>query len=324
MPVEIKDLTYVYSPGSPFEILALNKINLKVADGEFLGIIGHTGSGKSTLVSHLNALTRIQSGTIVVDDISLVGKADILAKKNRLGTDGKKIQMTAAEKREYKAELKQMKKKPDFRNLRMKVGMVFQYPEYQLFDETVFKDVEFGAKNMGIAEAERAERVKEAIEMVGLDFEEVKERSPFDLSGGQKRRVALAGVLVMRPNVLILDEPTAGLDPRGKKEILQLIVNIKQKMCPTIIMISHNMDEVSNYCSKIAVMANGELRCILPPKELFSQREMLAALNIQVPMVTEIACRLADRGLDIPRNIVSQTELVAAILQARRRKNLEK
>ena len=280
MSIIIKNLSYVYSPKSPYEKQALKNINLTIEDGDYFGIIGHTGSGKSTLISHLNALTRIQSGSIIVDDIDLKPK------------------------------------KLDYKKLRSTVGMVFQYPEYQLFDETVEKDVAFGPKNIKVPEAEIKDRVKQAIEMVGLDYEKFKDRSPFELSGGQKRRVALAGVLAMRPKILVLDEPTAGLDPRGKREILELIDKVKDELCHTVVMISHNMDEIARSCNKIGVMSNGELRCVLPPKELFSRRELLEELNIKMPIVTEFACMLADRGLNIDRGTVSEDELVDAIVAA--------
>ena len=192
MPIKIENLSYIYNQNTTFASVALEDISLCIEDGDFLGIVGHTGSGKSTLVSHLNALTRIQSGAIFVDDMDL------------------------------------RPKKIEFKKLRSKVGMVFQYPEYQLFDETVEKDVSFGPKNIGLSDEEIAVRVKEAIELVGLDYEKIRSRSPFELSGGQMRRVALAGVIAMRPTALILDEPTAGLDPKGKKEIMELIKRIKQ------------------------------------------------------------------------------------------------
>ena len=281
MPIVIENLNYVYSPKSPFEKQALKNINLTIEDGDYFGIIGHTGSGKSTLISHLNALTRIQSGSITVDGIDLKPK------------------------------------KLDYKKLRSTVGMVFQYPEYQLFDETVEKDVSFGPKNIKVPADEIKERVKQAIEMVGLDYEKFKDRSPFELSGGQKRRVALAGVLAMRPKILVLDEPTAGLDPRGKREILELIDSVKEKLCHTVVMISHNMDEIARSCNKIGVMSGGELKCVLPPKELFSRRELLKELNVKMPIVTEFACMLADRGLNIDRGIVSEDELVDAIVKAK-------
>lgn len=279
MAIKIENLTYVYSPKTPFEKVAVDNVSLHIEKGDFFGVIGHTGSGKSTLVSHFNALTRVQTGKIFVDG------ADISPKKI------------------------------DFKALRAKVGMVFQYPEYQLFAETVFKDVAFGCKNIGIDAEETKQRVQEAVELVGLDFDEVKERSPFELSGGQKRRAALAGVLAMRPEILVLDEPTAGLDPRGKKEILELIGKIREK-CPTTVMISHNMDEVAQYCNKIAVMSGGKLYGVFAPGELFSQRELLEELRLGMPAVTSLANRLADGGLDIDRTIVRPDDLVRAIERA--------
>lgn len=290
MPIKITDLNYVYSAGTPFAKHALKNVDLYIEDGEFWGVIGHTGSGKSTLFSHLNALTRIQSGVIQVDEFTMIGNG------------GKKLKR---------------KNRPDFKALRARVGMVFQYPEYQLFAESVEEDVAFGAKNIGIKGDELAERVENAIKMVGLDYEEVRSRSPFDLSGGQKRRVALAGVLAMHPKVLVLDEPTAGLDPRGKKEILDLITEIKAALCPTIIMISHNMDEVARYCDKIAVMADGELKLTATPKELFTQTGLLESLHIEMPQVTALACALASRGLDVSGAALTEDELVEEILRAK-------
>jgi len=280
MPIIIQNLSYIYSRKSPYEKAALNGISLTVEDGEFFGIIGPTGSGKSTLINHLNALTRIQSGKITINGMDLTLK------------------------------------KLDFKRLRATVGMVFQYPEYQLFDETVERDVAFGPRNLKLGQDEIAVRVREAIEMVGLDYEEIKNRSPFELSGGQKRRAAIAGVLAMRPEILVLDEPTTGLDPRGKYEIIELILRIKSRMCRTVIMISHNMDEIALLADRIAVLHEGELACVKPPRELFSERELLQKLNIQMPQVTEIASRLADAGLAVNRGIVSEDELVSAIAKA--------
>lgn len=276
MAIKIENLRYVYSPKTPFEKVALDGVSLHIEKGDFFGVIGHTGSGKSTLVSHFNALTRVQSGKILVDGQDITPK------------------------------------KIDFKKLRSKVGMVFQYPEYQLFADTVQKDVEFGCKNIGLSQQECAERAKEAIELVGLNYDEIKDRSPFELSGGQKRRAALAGVLAMRPEILVLDEPTAGLDPRGKSEILQLIMKIRTT-CPTTVMISHNMDEVAQYCNKIAVMSGGKLYGIFTPHELFSRRELLEELRLSVPKVTGIAGRLADMGMNIDRGIVRPEDLADAI-----------
>ncbi|MCI8458485.1 MAG: energy-coupling factor transporter ATPase [Clostridia bacterium] len=290
MPIKITDLEYVYGAGTPFAKHALKNINLTIEDGEFWGVIGHTGSGKSTLFSHLNALTRIQRGTIEIDEFKMVGNG------------GKKLKR---------------KNRPDFKALRARVGMVFQYPEYQLFAETVAEDVAFGAKNVGIKGEELDGRVRAAIQTVGLDYNEVKDRSPFDLSGGQKRRVALAGVLAMHPKILVLDEPTAGLDPRGKKEILDLILRVKKELCHTVIMISHNMDEVARYCDKIAVMADGELKLTSTPAELFTQTDLLQSLHIEMPAVTALACELNARGCNVSRAVLTEEQLVQEILRAK-------
>ncbi len=283
MAVEIKDLSYVYNPGSPFETRALDNVTLNVDDGDFFGIIGHTGSGKSTLISHLNALTRVQKKK----------KLNASAVLRVCGID-----LTA--------------KKPDLKSVREKVGMVFQYPEYQLFADTVRQDVAFGPKNLKLGEEEINKRVREALALVGLDYAEVSERSPFDLSGGQKRRVAIAGVIAMRPELLILDEPTAGLDPRGKKEILALLHSIK-RTCPTIIMVSHNMDEVAACCNKVAVMSGGKIAGVFPPKELFARRELISSLGLELPTVTELAFELAESGLDIDPSALGEEELTEAI-----------
>ena len=284
MPIKIEHLSYVYNPKTAFASRALEDINLAVEKGDFLGIIGHTGSGKSTLVTHLNALTRIQTGAIFVDEIDL------------------------------------RPKKIDFKKLRSRVGMVFQYPEYQLFDETVYKDVAFGPKNLGLGAEEIAERVREAIELVGLNYETVKDRSPFELSGGQMRRVALAGVIAMRPEVLVLDEPTAGLDPRGKTEIMDLCRRLHAN-CPIIIMISHNMDEVAKYCNRVAVMSDGKLYGVFATRELFAQTELLRSLHIEPPSVAAIAETLNARGFTVDASIIDEDELVEAIVAEWKRRH---
>ncbi|MBR7141557.1 MAG: energy-coupling factor transporter ATPase [Clostridia bacterium] len=275
MPIVLQNLTYIYSPGTPFERKALDDITFTIDDGDFFGIIGHTGSGKSTLISHFNGLTKLMSGKLTVDEFDL-------------------------------------SKKYDYKSLRSRVGMVFQYPEYQLFDETVKKDVGFGPRNLGLADDEIEFRVKEAIELVGLNYYEIAERSPFELSGGQMRRVALAGVLAMKPKILVLDEPTAGLDPRGKREILSLIRSIK-KECPTIIMISHNMDEIAENCNKIAVLSEGKLKGVFRPDELFRQTELIKSLNMELPTVTYLATQLNARGYDIDKGITDVDVLVKEI-----------
>lgn len=279
--IQVKDLSYIYSPKTPFARLALDKISLHIQKGDFFGIIGGTGAGKSTLVSHFNALTRVQkkSGTVIVDGIDLGAK------------------------------------KVDLKRVRGIVGMVFQYPEHQLFDDTVEKDVRFGPKNLGLSADEQAERAKQAIELVGLNYDEIASRSPFELSGGQKRRVALAGVLAMRPEVLVLDEPTAGLDPVGKREIMELVLRVKES-CPTVVMISHNMDEIANYCNKIAVLGHGKLLGVFDPHALFGTEQTLAEGSVRLPLVTEIASKLAAAGVDIDPAILNEDELVQAILKA--------
>lgn len=279
MPIKVEKLNYVYDAKTAFAKAALSDVSLDVSDGDFLGIIGHTGSGKSTLVSHFNALTRVQSGTLVVCGMDLTAK------------------------------------KLDFKKLRAKVGMVFQYPEYQLFDETVEKDVAFGPRNIGLDEKEISVRVREAIELVGLDFDSIRERSPFELSGGQMRRVALAGVLAMRPEILVLDEPTAGLDPRGKREIMRLVTAYR-KRCSAVVMISHNMDEVSLYCNKIAVMSGGRVCGVYAPRELFAQRELLSDLKIEEPTVTALALKLIEAGIDVDAAVTDEDELVTEIVNA--------
>lgn len=278
MPIVIEHLNYTYSPKTPYEKKALEDITFTVNDGDFFGIIGKTGSGKSTLISHFNGLVKLMDGVLKVDEFDL----------------GKKY---------------------DYKALRARVGMVFQYPEYQLFAETVARDVGFGPSNIGLGAEEVNIRVKEAIGLVGLNYDEIAERSPFELSGGQMRRVALAGVIAMRPKILILDEPTAGLDPRGKKEILGLIMRIKQT-CPTIIMISHNMDEVAAYCNRIAVLGDGKLRGIFAPEELFGSAELIHEFGLKLPVVSEVAFKLSQSGINIKGNPVTEDALVKAIDEA--------
>ena len=282
MSIEIESLSFTYSPKTPFEHKALDDFSLTVSDGEFLGIIGPTGSGKSTLIQHINGLIKLTSGKITVDGIEL-------------------------------------HKKPDLKKLRSTVGMVFQYPEYQLFDETVAKDVAFGPKNLGLKKEEIEVRVKEAIETVGLNYEEMKDRSPFELSGGQKRRVAIAGVIAMRPKILILDEPTAGLDPVGRIEMFSLIKNLKATTSPTVIMVSHNMDEISAVSSKIAVLYKGKLELYLPPDELFSHSDRLKEIGLDIPTAVKINNQLRERGINLGDGIVTGDDLVRHIKEWRGR-----
>ena len=280
MSIVIENLSFTYMKKTPFQKKALNDISLTINDGEFLGIIGSTGSGKSTLIQHVNGLIPVETGRVVVDGIDLSGK------------------------------------KPDLKAVRRKVGIVFQYPEYQLFDETVAKDVAFGPRNMGMADAEIEERVMESLRLVGLD-EDVATKSPFDLSGGQKRRVAIAGVIAMRPEILVLDEPTAGLDPQGKKDILELVKNLQKTCSPTIIMISHNMDEISDMADRIALLHKGELLACLPPEELFSREDLVEKAGLELPVAVSVAKKLKARGVDLGSTPCRKSVLSQMILKRR-------
>ncbi len=287
MSIQIEHLNYVYDPKSPFANRALDDVSLTIEDGDFFGIIGHTGSGKSTLVSHLNSLIRVQT-KLNPDCVLRVSGIDLAAKK------------------------------PDLKALRERVGMVFQYPEYQLFADSVRDDVAYGPRNLGLSAEETDVRVREAVRLVGLDYDEIAERSPFELSGGQKRRVAVAGVIAMRPEVLIMDEPTAGLDPRGKHEILALVREIK-KSCPTIIMVSHNMDEIAECCNKVAVLGEGKIMGVFTPAELFSRRELIHSLGLELPTVTECAAFLAERIPGVRPDTLTEEELLDELTTAARR-----
>ena len=252
MSIEVKDLNYIYNAGMPGETVALRDVSFDVQDGEILGIIGHTGSGKSTLLQHLNGLIKPASGEVIVDGQCI--------------TDGK-TKMT---------------------EVRRKVGLVFQYPEYQLFEETVAKDVAFGPKNLGMEETEIEESVKNAVALVGLDYEEIKDMSPFELSGGMKRRVAIAGVIAMGPRILILDEPTAGLDPSAHRDILAMVRRIHDEMGIILIFVSHNMADIAELSDKVIVMSEGTIALSGTPREVFSQRERLDAMGLALPPAREI------------------------------------
>ncbi|MEJ8751425.1 energy-coupling factor transporter ATPase [Lagierella sp. ICN-221743] len=276
MEIELKDVSHIYNQGNAFEKVALRNINLNIRENEFIGVIGHTGSGKSTLVQHLNALSLPTSGDVIVDGINTK-------------EDGQ-----------------------NKRNIRKNVGLVFQYPEYQLFEETIYKDIAFGPGNLGFSEDEIDERVKWACEMVDLDFERVKEVSPFDVSGGQKRRAAIAGVLAMKPKFLVLDEPTAGLDPKGRDEILNNINKLYQEENMTIILVSHSMEEIARLVNRIVVLEHGEILMDGKPKEIFSRHEELRQIGLDVPQITELMIKLREKGMDIPTDVltVEEAELV--------------
>lgn len=278
MHIKVENLSYVYMPGTPFEKTAISDINLELFPGDFVGLIGHTGSGKSTLIQHLNGLLKPTSGHIYVDGTDIADK-----------------------------EIK-------LRNLRFKVGLVFQYPEYQLFDETVRGDIAFGPKNMGLDEAEINKRVDEAMRLVGLD-KSIGEKSPFDLSGGQKRRVAIAGVLAMQPEVLILDEPAAGLDPRGRKEILSSIKSMHDEKKMTIVLVSHSMEDIARIANRVVVMKKGTIVKEGSVHDIFSMGEELKSINLDVPQITRLVNKLRVAGYDLPGDIYTVERAEEEILK---------
>lgn len=267
MSIKIENLTYIYMPKTPFEKKAIDNITIEIKQGEFVALIGHTGSGKSTLIQHINGLLKPTSGRILIEDIDIT-------KKN--------VKLT---------------------NIRKKVGLVFQYPEYQLFEETIEKDIAFGPQNLGLDNDEINKRVQRAMKIVGLDYEEYKDKSPFEISGGQKRRVAIAGVVAMEPSVLILDEPTAGLDPKGRDDILNKILELYKEKNITIILVSHSMEDVAKVANRIIVMDNG--KCILDgtPQKIFKEIEILESVGLAVPQVTYLIRDLRNKGFDISEDI---------------------
>ncbi len=280
--ITIKNVNFVYNAGNPFEKYALRDVNLTINKGEFIGLIGHTGSGKSTLVQHLNGLMKPTSGTVTVDGIET--------------TDPSAVK----------------------KGLRQKVGLVFQYPEHQLFEESVEKDIAFGPENMGLSPDEVSARVKEAMEMVGLDYETQAKRSPFELSGGQKRRVAIAGVLAMKPEVLVLDEPTAGLDPHGRDEILDEIKSLYTEKGITIVLVSHSMEDIARLATRIVVLDKGSVVMDGTTAEIYDREAELNEIGLDVPDITKVMKRLKDKtGWDIPTNVLTVEEAVAIYIRER-------
>lgn len=279
MPIEAKNLTYIYGEGTPYEKKALNDINLEIMDGQFVGLIGHTGSGKSTLIQHFNALLAPTKGQLIFNN------EDIHADK---------------------------KKK---RGIRQKIGLVFQYPEHQLFEMTIYRDVAFGPKNQGLPKEEVDKRVIEALRLVGLSKSDY-EKSPFELSGGQKRRVAIAGVVAMEPDVLVLDEPTAGLDPKGREEILGQIRKLHEETGITVILVSHSMEDVARYVDRLIVMAAGEIRYDGTPQQVFRFIDELEDMGLAVPQVTYLARALRDKGISLPEDIINVEDAVHYIKEA--------
>ena len=279
MPIEVVHLTHCYSVGSALRTVALNDVSFRIEDGEFVGIIGHTGSGKSTLVQHLNGLLKPSSGQVLIDGEDLNGEH-----VNR-------------------------------RELRRRIGLVFQYPEYQLFEETVAKDIAFGPKNQGLSADEIAERVRYAMDCVHLDYEKYAERSPFELSGGQMRRVAIAGVLAMKPSVLILDEPTAGLDPRGRDKILAMLEELHVRENVTILMVSHSMDDMARLATRLIVMSEGKIVAEGTPREIFARQEMMVSIGLDVPDAARLCALLRAKGYDIPADLFRPEELKEQLLR---------
>ncbi len=277
MSIQVKNYTHIYEPGLPTQSIALEDISFDIEDGQMVGIIGHTGSGKSTLLQHLNGLLKPTTGQI------LVGGRDITEQGFSMV------------------------------EIRRRIGLVFQYPEYQLFEETVAKDVAFGPKNLGLGPEEIEERVREAISLVGLDYDEVGERSPFELSGGQKRRVAIAGVIAMRPEVLILDEPTAGLDPKAHKDVLKMIEEVHKRTGNITILVSHNMGDIAKLADKVIVIDSGKLVMSGSPKEVFGQREELEKVGMALPPVTQFTEALRSKGMELSPTILSVEQAIDEI-----------
>lgn len=284
MSIRVENLNYTYMIGSPFEKQALKDVNLEIKPGEFIGLIGHTGSGKSTLIQHLNGLLKPTKGKVYINDIEITGK------------------------------------KVNMKEIRSKVGLVFQYPEHQLFEETVYKDIAFGPMNAGLTEEQIEKRVVEALKFVGLD-KDILEKSPFELSGGQKRRVAIAGVMAMKPEVLILDEPTAGLDPSGRDEILFQIKSLHAKLGMTVILVSHSMEDVARFVDRIIVMHSGTIAMNGTPGEVFKRVEELERIGLSAPQITYVVRTLRKKGFNIPEEIFTVHQAkkeILALLEGRK------
>ncbi len=281
MPIVLENVSHVYMPGSAMAQTAIQDISFQIEEGEFFGIIGHTGSGKTTLLQHLNGLVQPSSGKIMVDGL------DLSVKKQRI-------------------------------EARSRVGLVFQYPEYQLFEETVYKDIAFGPRNMHVTEEEIRERVEEAMLLVGLAPDLFAEKSPFDLSGGEKRRAALAGILAMRPRYLLLDEPMAGLDPKGRQSVIDLLQTLRKKTGCAIVMVSHSMDDVARNADRIAVLHKGALVMLDTPARVFAEPEKLLELGLDIPQAAQLALQLRERGIQAPAGAYREEELLTFLLEALR------
>lgn len=278
--IEVKNLTHIYNEGLPHESVALDDVSFRIEDRSFVGVIGHTGSGKSTLLQHLNGLLKPESGTIVIDGVDI--------------TDSHTKML----------------------DIRRRVGLVFQYPEYQLFEETVAKDVAFGPTNLGLEQEEIDARVRESIGLVGLDYDRLKDKSPFELSGGQKRRVAIAGVLAMKPDILVLDEPTAGLNPKAHFDILDMVSDIHERENNITIFVSHNMNDIARMSDQVLVIDKGRLAMDGTPSEVFRREEELKAMGLALPDATEIVSQLRKRGMELPADCLTIDQAADAIAAA--------
>ena len=279
MSIKVENLTHIYMPGTPFEMTALDDISLELEEGKFYAIIGHTGSGKSTFIQHLNGLLKPTSGKIFIGDVDITDKKTVMSE------------------------------------VRKRVGLVFQYPEYQLFEETIEKDVAFGPKNLGLPEAEIQSRVRKAMEIVGLDFEKYRNLSPFELSGGQKRRVAIAGVIAMEPQVLILDEPTAGLDPKGRDEILAQIIKLHEYYKSTVILVTHSMEDVAEIADEVIVMSDSKVIMKGLPSEVFTKAELLESVGLGAPQITYLMKALKEKGFDVSTDIFTVKDAKKELLR---------
>lgn len=285
MSIKLCDTNFLYMPKTPYEQIAVADINLEIQRGEFVGIIGHTGSGKSTLVQLMSGLLQPTSGSVTVDAIDLHSK------------------------------------KPEARQARRRVGMVFQYPEHQIFEETIYADIAFGPRNMGLDDAETRRRVEQAMNFVGLDFTEFAQRSPFQLSGGQMRRVALAGVIALEPEYLILDEPSAGLDPRGREEIFGEIINLYRTTGITVVLVSHNMEEIARMAKRLIVMKHGRIVLDGSPQDIFqTSRAELQGAGVDVPAITSFMAKCYQSGLAVDTSVITVDQAVESLLSAARRR----
>ncbi len=288
MPIEIRNITHTYMKNTPYEKIALHDVSLTIEDGSFVAIAGHTGSGKSTLMQHLNGLLAPDSGQVLVDGIDVNNKKD-------------KAALAA----------------------RRKVGLVFQYPEQQLFEETVYADIAFGPRNFGLGEAEVEERVKEAMDFVELDYKEYKNKSPFQLSGGQMRRAAIAGIIALKPKYLVLDEPTAGLDPRLKRSLLNKIKMLHKKERTTVIMVSHNMDDIAFLAQKAAVLNHGKLMLCDEPRRVFAHEEIISNAGLLEPEVMQMLKAIKQKGIDVDTSALTKAEALDTICRALRKRGIK-